>query len=91
MKPIEQEDKNLRVWLSWAEFTLLLSLTSQASAQQPVETASVCGCFSGGDGIWRAEISGWFYYDYLRGFELNESVRRVEVSPIGGKLLSKLN
>lgn len=42
---------------------LLFGLVSSAFAQQPVEAAFVRGHFSYGDGIWRADDFGWFYYD----------------------------
>ena len=34
-----------------------------ASAQEISEAASVRGHFANGDGIWRADDFGWFYYD----------------------------
>jgi S-layer protein (TIGR01567 family) len=66
MKSIEIK-KSLKVLLSLAKFTLLLLLSSQASAQEPVETAIVRGHFSNGDSIWRADDFGWFYYDLDNG------------------------
>jgi S-layer protein (TIGR01567 family) len=65
MNSIEQKGKSHRVLLSLVEIILLLilMLISQASAQQPTENALVRGHFSDGDGVWRAEDFGWFYYD----------------------------
>jgi S-layer protein (TIGR01567 family) len=63
MNSIDKRGKRHRFLLILAEFTLLLMLISQASAQQPVEAAMVRGHLSEGDGIWRAEDFGWFYYD----------------------------
>ncbi|HPM26809.1 MAG TPA: S-layer protein domain-containing protein, partial [Methanothrix sp.] len=34
-----------------------------ASAQEISEAASVRGHFAYGDGVWRADDFGWFYYD----------------------------
>ncbi|MGA9099868.1 MAG: S-layer protein domain-containing protein, partial [Methanotrichaceae archaeon] len=44
-----------------------LILIGLSSAQQPVETASVRGQFSEGNGTWKAEDFGWFYYDIDKG------------------------
>jgi S-layer protein (TIGR01567 family) len=66
MKLIEIK-KSLKVVLNLAKLTLLLLLSSQASAQEPVETAIVRGHFSSGEGIWRADDFGWFYYDLDNG------------------------
>ena len=46
-----------------AMLVLLFGLVSSAFAQEPVEAAFVRGHFSEGDGIWRANDFGWFYYD----------------------------
>ncbi|MBN1236842.1 MAG: hypothetical protein JW999_12465, partial [Methanotrichaceae archaeon] len=46
-----------------AMLVLLLGLVSGAFAQEPVEAAFVRGHFSEGDGVWRADDFGWFYYD----------------------------
>lgn len=43
--------------------SLILILLGSASAQQPVEAALVRGQFSDGNGTWKAEDFGWFYYD----------------------------
>ncbi|MCX6670166.1 MAG: S-layer protein domain-containing protein [Methanothrix sp.] len=50
-----------------AGLALLLVLFLDACAQEPVETAFVRGHFSDGDGIWRADDFGWFYYDLDKG------------------------
>jgi S-layer protein (TIGR01567 family) len=42
---------------------LLFGLVSSAFAQEPVEAAFVRGHFSEGNGIWRANDFGWFFYD----------------------------
>jgi S-layer protein (TIGR01567 family) len=44
-------------------FTLISLSIPSFMAQNPVETALVRGHFSSGDGIWRADDFGWFYYD----------------------------
>ena len=47
-----------------AMFVLLFGACfAGASAQEPVEAAYVRGHFSDGDGVWRADDFGWFYYD----------------------------
>ena len=46
-----------------AMLALILLHLSGAFAQDPVEAAFVRGHFSGGDGIWRADDFGWFFYD----------------------------
>lgn len=46
---------------------LLLGIASSATAQGPVEAAYVRGHYSEGDGIWRADDFGWFYYDLDEG------------------------
>ena len=46
-----------------AMLVLLFGLVSSATAQEPVEAAFVRGHFSDGDGVWRANDFGWFYYD----------------------------
>ena len=43
--------------------TLIWLLLSSSLAQEPVEIGLVRGHFSLGDGVWRAEDFGWFYYD----------------------------
>ena len=50
------------IWLIALQI-LLLTLFPIASAQEPVEAAVVRGHFSNGDGLWRADDFGWFYYD----------------------------
>ncbi len=50
------------IWLIAVQ-VLLLTLFPCASAQEPVEAAVVRGHFSNGDGLWRADDFGWFYYD----------------------------
>ena len=49
----------------WAAAFLVLALGPVwlASAQEISEAASVRGHFANGDGIWRADDFGWFYYD----------------------------
>ncbi|MGB7571220.1 MAG: S-layer protein domain-containing protein [Methanothrix sp.] len=42
---------------------MALGLVSLSSAQEISEAASVRGHFAYGDGIWRADDFGWFYYD----------------------------
>ena len=46
-----------------AMLALILLHLSGAFAQDPLEAAFVRGHFSGGDGIWRADDFGWFFYD----------------------------
>ncbi|MCX6677843.1 MAG: S-layer protein domain-containing protein [Methanothrix sp.] len=46
-----------------AMLVLLFGPVSSAFAQEPVEAAFVRGHFSEGNGIWRADDFGWFYYD----------------------------
>ena len=46
-----------------AMLVLLFGQVSGALAQEPVEAAFVRGHFSEGNGIWRADDFGWFYYD----------------------------
>lgn len=53
--------------LSLVVLSLILVLFGISSAQQPVETALVRGQFSEGNGIWKAEDFGWFYYDLDNG------------------------
>ena len=50
-----------------AGLALLLVLLPGAYAQEPVEAAFVRGHFSDGDGVWRADDFGWFYYDLDKG------------------------
>jgi len=53
-------------------------LVSDAFAQEPVEAAFVRGHFSEGNGIWRADDFGWFFYDIdkdLGGEELRVDLR----------------
>jgi S-layer protein (TIGR01567 family) len=57
----------IRTILFIAGLTLLLMLLPGAYAQEPVESAFVRGHFSDGDGIWRADDFGWFYYDADKG------------------------
>ncbi|HUS76663.1 MAG TPA: S-layer protein domain-containing protein [Methanothrix sp.] len=60
-----------------AMLVLLLELISGASAQEPLEAAFVRGHLSDGDGVWRADDFGWFYYDLdkdLGGEELRIDV-----------------
>lgn len=40
-----------------------LVLVPGVRAQEPVDSAYVRGHISGGNGIWRADDFGWFYYD----------------------------
>lgn len=47
--------------------SLILVLLGCASAQQPHEAAIIRGHFSEGNGTWRAEDFGWFYYDIDKG------------------------
>ena len=47
--------------------SLILILLGCASAQQPHEAAIIRGHFSEGNGTWRAEDFGWFYYDLDKG------------------------
>lgn len=51
--------------ICWAAAVLVLAmgLVSPSSAQEISEAASVRGHFAYGDGIWRADDFGWFYYD----------------------------
>ncbi|MGB5099889.1 MAG: S-layer protein domain-containing protein [Methanothrix sp.] len=46
-----------------AMLALLFGLASSAFAQEPLEAAYVRGHLSDGDGVWRADDFGWFYYD----------------------------
>jgi S-layer protein (TIGR01567 family) len=46
-----------------AVLSFLLVHTLAAFAQEPVEAAYVRGHFSEGNGVWRADDFGWFYYD----------------------------
>jgi S-layer protein (TIGR01567 family) len=56
-------------YLGWGIviFNLFSLLLSSCSAQEPVETSLVRGHISSGDGIWRADDFGWFYYDLDEG------------------------
>ncbi len=56
-----------RIYFCLSLFILSLILIGLSSAQQPVETASVRGQFSEGNGTWKAEDFGWFYYDIDKG------------------------
>jgi S-layer protein (TIGR01567 family) len=47
--------------------SLILILLGGSQAQQPQEAAFVRGHFSEGNGTWRAEDFGWFYYDADKG------------------------
>lgn len=51
--------------ICWAAavLALALGLVSPSSAQEISEAASVRGHFVYGDGVWRADDFGWFYYD----------------------------
>ena len=51
--------------ICWAAavLALALGLVSPSSAQEISEAASVRGHFAYGDGVWRADDFGWFYYD----------------------------
>jgi S-layer protein (TIGR01567 family) len=62
---LERWMKIRTVWLSGvaAMLFLLLLLVWGALAQEAVEAAYVRGHFSDGDGVWRADDFGWFYYD----------------------------
>jgi hypothetical protein len=91
MKYIEQEAKCLRVRLTWAEFTLLLSPTSQISAQQPVETTLLGGRYCDEDGICNAKDFGWFNYDCLRRFRLKEIFRISRGKPYCEMVRSRQN
>ncbi|MGV8175160.1 MAG: S-layer protein domain-containing protein [Methanothrix sp.] len=53
------------VWLFAAAVVsvLLLGLVSLSSAQEISEAAYVRGHQASGDGVWRADDFGWFYYD----------------------------
>ncbi|MFB3763803.1 MAG: S-layer protein domain-containing protein [Methanotrichaceae archaeon] len=44
-----------------------VSFLGVSSAQQPVETALIRGQFSGGNGTWKADDFGWFYYNLDKG------------------------
>jgi len=46
-----------------AILVLAMGLVWMASAQEISEAASVRGHFAYGDGVWRADDFGWFYYD----------------------------
>jgi len=52
-----------RIYFCLSLFILSLILLGLSSAQQPVESASVRGQFSEGNGTWNAGDFGWFYYD----------------------------
>jgi S-layer protein (TIGR01567 family) len=52
----------LGLW-AFALCLIIMTLTSGASAQQPVEAAFVRGQFSEGNGTWQPDNFGWFYYD----------------------------
>ena len=49
--------------LSFFVLSLILILQGISYAQQPVEAALVRGQFSEGNGTWKAQDFGWFYYD----------------------------
>ena len=53
------------IWImpTVAMLALIPLLLSGALAQNPVEAAFVRGHFSDGEGIWRADDFGWFFYD----------------------------
>ncbi len=53
--------------LSLLLLSLILILSICTLAQEPQEAAFVRGHFSAGNGIWRAEDFGWFYYDADKG------------------------
>jgi len=48
-------------------------------AQEPVDSAFVRGHISGGNGIWRADDFGWFYYD----LDKNQGGEQLEVDMDG--------
>ncbi len=54
-----------KIWFIFAlaVIAMNLMLLSGASAQEPVEAAYVKGHQSEGNGTWRADDFGWFYYD----------------------------
>ncbi len=56
----------IRTILFIAGLALLLVLLG-VHAQEPVEAAFVRGHISDGNGIWRADDFGWFYYDADKG------------------------
>jgi len=74
--------------LSW--LTILAALAAAlpaASAQEAVESAYIRGHISGGDGIWRADDFGWFFYDLDKGqggeqLRINVSGRTADKSKI---------
>ena len=61
-----------------------LVLGPVANAQEAVESAYVRGHISGGNGIWRADDFGWFYYD----LDENQGGEQLEVE-LDGRVAEK--
>ena len=61
-----------------------LVLGPVANAQEAVESAYVRGHISDGNGIWRADDFGWFYYD----LDENQGGEQLEVE-LDGRVADK--
>lgn len=67
-----------------AMLAMPLVLGPGAKAQEPVDSAYVRGHISGGNGIWRADDFGWFYYD----LDENQGGEQLEVE-LDGRVADK--